>query len=162
MPDSILKKIGTGEGKVDGVVHVNFYPAFSPSSCSLACPACRACADRLALCCPSPLAVQEPDKKSTVKTVADHVEWVAKVAGHKHVGLGSDFDGIESVPVGLEDVSKYPELFAELIRRGWSDAQLEALAGGNTLRILEGVEKVKDEMKAEAASMGRYLRRKDL
>lgn len=70
--------------------------------------------------------------------------------------------GIESVPEGLEDVSKYPALFAELIRRGWTDEQLEALAGGNTLRILEGVEKVREEMKAEKASMGRYLRRKDL
>ena len=53
-----------------------------------------------------------------------------------HVGIGSDFDGIDYVPVGLEDVSKFPDLFAELIRRGWSDADLKKLAGQNLLRAL--------------------------
>ena len=66
--------------------------------------------------------------------MADHIEHVRKVAGVDHVGIGSDFDGIDYVPAGLEDVSKFPDLFAELIRRGWSDADLKKLAGQNLLR----------------------------
>jgi membrane dipeptidase len=80
--------------------------------------------------------------KATVGQVADHVEHVRKVAGVDHVGLGADFDGNDSWPVGLEDVSMYPNLFAELIRRGWSDADLAKLAGGNVLRALRQAEAV--------------------
>jgi membrane dipeptidase len=72
--------------------------------------------------------------------VADHIEHVRKIAGSDHVGIGSDFDGIDTVPEGLEDVSKFPELFAELIRRGWSDSDLKKLAGRNVLRALRGAE----------------------
>ena len=78
--------------------------------------------------------------KATLAEVADHVEHVRKVAGVDHVGLGSDFDGNDNFPVGLEDVSTYPNLFAELIRRGWSDADLAKLAGGNVLRVLRQAE----------------------
>jgi len=60
----------------------------------------------------------------------------------EHVGLGSDFDGIDTVPVGLEDVSKFPDLLAELARRGWSDADLGRVAGGNLLRVLREAEAV--------------------
>ena len=81
-----------------------------------------------------------PLPKSTLAQVADHIEHVRKVAGADHVGLGGDFDGIEEAPVGLEDVSRYPHLFAELVRRGWSDADLEKLAGRNLLRVLRGAE----------------------
>jgi membrane dipeptidase len=62
------------------------------------------------------------------------------VAGVDHVGIGSDFDGGIEAPVGLEDVSKFPNLFAELIRRGWSDADLEKLAGKNVLRAMREAE----------------------
>jgi membrane dipeptidase len=72
--------------------------------------------------------------------VADHIEHVRKVAGSDHVGIGSDFDGIDTVPVGLEDVSTFPNLFAELIRRGWSDSDLKKLAGQNVLRVLRAAE----------------------
>ena len=72
--------------------------------------------------------------------MADHIEHVRKVAGVDHVGIGSDFDGIDTVPEGLEDVSKFPELFAELIRRGWSDGDLKKLAGQNLLRALRATE----------------------
>jgi membrane dipeptidase len=67
---------------------------------------------------------------------------VKEVAGVDHVGIGSDFDGITETVVGLEDVSKYPALFAELARRGWSDADLMKLSNGNILRVLERVEAV--------------------
>lgn len=72
--------------------------------------------------------------------VADHVEHVAQVAGIDHVGIGGDFDGSRIWPVGLEDVSGYPNLFAELMSRGWSDADLAKLAGGNILRVMRAAE----------------------
>ena len=82
-----------------------------------------------------------------VKDVADHIEHIVKVAGIDHVGIGSDFDGIEVTPNGLKDVSEYPNLFAELIRRGWSDANLAKLAGGNLLRVMRRAEAVSISMK---------------
>lgn len=81
-----------------------------------------------------------PQPPATLKQVADHIEHVRDVAGIEHVGIGSDFDGIDTVPQGLEDVSKFPELFAELIRRGWSDSDLKKLAGQNFLRVLRAAE----------------------
>jgi membrane dipeptidase len=77
----------------------------------------------------------------TLAQVADHVDHVAKLAGHDHVGIGSDFYG-GPMPRGLEDVSRFPELFAELIRRGWTDSNLIKLAGGNVVRVLAGAEAV--------------------
>jgi len=84
--------------------------------------------------------------KTTVARVADHVEYVRRVAGVEHVGIGGDFDGNSDWPEGLSDVSMYPNLFAELIRRGWTDRELELLAGENVLRVLEQAEKVARSM----------------
>jgi membrane dipeptidase len=81
-----------------------------------------------------------PIPPATLAQVADHIEHVRTVAGADHVGIGSDFDGIDSGPAGLEDVSRFPELFAELIRRGWTDADLKKLAGGNLLRAMHQAE----------------------
>jgi membrane dipeptidase len=78
--------------------------------------------------------------KATLAQVADHLEHVRKVAGPDHVGLGGDYDGNDNWPVGLEDVSKYPDLFAELVRRGWSDEDLKKLASGNILRVMREAE----------------------
>ena len=78
----------------------------------------------------------------TVAHVADHIEHVVRVAGIDHVGIGGDFDGSVIWPVGLEDVSGYPNLFAELVRRGWTDADLAALASGNVLRVMRAAEAV--------------------
>ena len=94
-----------------------------------------------------------PRPVATVSTVADHVEHVAKVAGYDHVGLGGDFDGIDSTPEGLNGVEDYPNLFAELIRRGWSDENLGKLAGGNMLRALRQAEAVSASMKNEPAAL---------
>lgn len=77
-----------------------------------------------------------------VADVADHVQHIRDVAGVDHVGIGSDFDGIPAAPTGLDGVDKYPVLFAELARRGWSDADLSRLAGANLLRAMEGAEAV--------------------
>jgi len=81
-----------------------------------------------------------PPPKASMLQVADHIDHVRKIAGIDHVGLGGDFDGITSVPVGLEDVSTYPGLVAELLRRGWSDDDVRKLAGRNILRVLRGAE----------------------
>ena len=94
-----------------------------------------------------------PAPPVTVSTVADHIEHVAKVAGYDHVGIGGDMDGIDSTPVDLTGVQDYPRLFAELIRRGWSDANLAKLAGGNVLRVLRRAEAVSASMKGEPAAL---------
>jgi membrane dipeptidase len=80
--------------------------------------------------------------RPTVSDVADHVEHVVMVAGVEHVGIGGDFDGSMIWPIGLDDVSCYPNLFAELIRRGWTDPDLARLAGGNVLRVMRAAESV--------------------
>ena len=91
--------------------------------------------------------VAHPRPATDVRTVADHIEHVARTAGHDHVGLGGDFDGIPYTPTGLEGVETYPLIFAELIRRGWSDADLAKLAGGNLLRALRRAESVAASMR---------------
>jgi membrane dipeptidase len=83
---------------------------------------------------------ENPEPKATLAQVADHVEHAREVAGVAHIGLGGDYDGTESLPIGLEDVSCYPALLAELADRGWSDADLEALTSGNILRVLQAAE----------------------
>jgi membrane dipeptidase len=89
-----------------------------------------------------------PAPKATLAQVADHIEHVAKVAGHDHVGIAGDYYGAEN-PVGLEDVSTYPALVAELIRRGWSDKDLAKLAGGNLIRAFAQAEKVAAKLQKE-------------
>jgi membrane dipeptidase len=85
---------------------------------------------------------QHPMPVTTLAQVADHVEHIRQVAGVDHVGLGSDFDGIPDAPVGLEGVDRYPALLAELMRRGWSDADIAKLAGENLLRAFGTAEQV--------------------
>ena len=87
--------------------------------------------------------------------VADHVEHIARVAGHDHVGIGGDLDGISVTVEGLGSADGYPLLFAELIRRGWSDTNLAKLAGGNVLRALRGAEAVAREMRNVQPSMAK-------
>lgn len=90
-----------------------------------------------------------PAPRVTLAEVADHIEHIAKIAGVDHVGIGSDFDGVGGqLPVGLEDVSTYPALLAELMRRGWRDADIAKLAGGNVLRVMEGAERASAAMAA--------------
>ena len=83
-----------------------------------------------------------PEPRATLSQVADQIDYVRKVAGVDHVGIGADFDGITEVVQGLEDVSTYPALFAELARRGWSDSDLRKLAGENFLRVFAQAEAV--------------------
>jgi membrane dipeptidase len=88
--------------------------------------------------------------QATIDDVIAHIEHARDVAGGvDYVGIGADYDGIESVPVGLEDVSTYPALFAELSRRGWSEADLRKLAGENVLRVMRDAEEVARRLRAE-------------
>jgi len=94
-----------------------------------------------------------PRPATTVATVADHIDHVARVAGHDHVGIGADLDGIPYGPDGLTGVDAYPQLFAELIRRGWSDRDLAKLAGGNVLHALRGAEATARALRDQPPSM---------
>jgi membrane dipeptidase len=145
VPDSILARLP----KNGGLVMVTFVPAFVSSEVA----AWEAQADsehqqlKAAIADTAEQGRQweswktaHPGPVATLAQVADHVDHVRAVAGVDHVGIGSDFDGIEAGPVGLEDTSKFPELFAELIRRGWTDGDLKKLAGGNLLRVLRQAE----------------------
>ena len=87
--------------------------------------------------------------KVTIAQVADHIDYIRKMIGVDYIGIGSDFDGNEDWPEGLSDVSMYPNLFAELVRRGWSDADLTKVAGGNVLRVLEQAEAVARRLQQE-------------
>ena len=90
-----------------------------------------------------------PPPRATLAQVADHIEHIRRVAGPDHVGIGGDFDGISETVEGLEDVASYPALFAELVRRGWSDTDLKKLAGENVLRAFSRTEAVAARLKRE-------------
>jgi membrane dipeptidase len=81
-----------------------------------------------------------PVPKTNVQKVADHIDHIKKAIGADHIGLGGDYDGMDSAPVGMEDVSGYPALFTELAKRGYSQTELEKIASGNMLRVLKAVE----------------------
>jgi membrane dipeptidase len=102
-----------------------------------------------------------PRPRATLAQVADHLDHVRQVAGPDHVGIGSDFDGITDLVVGLEDVSKYPDLFAELSRRGWTDADLKKLAGENLLRVLKQAETVSARLKKERPPSNKTIQQLD-
>jgi membrane dipeptidase len=90
-----------------------------------------------------------PEPRATVADAADHIDHIRKVAGIDHIGLGGDFDGITSVPDGLEDVSKYPALTAELLRRGYKDDDIKKILGLNILRVMRAAEKTAAKLQAE-------------
>lgn len=102
-----------------------------------------------------------PAPRVTLKDAADHIDHVRQVAGVDHVGIGSDFDGIEETIEGLEDVSTFPALFAELARRGWKEAELRKLAGENVLRVLAQAERVGARFRLTRAPSLKTLRQLD-
>ena len=147
VPDSILRMVG----QKGGVVSVNFAPAFiseqqrqSDVYRDSLLTALRGTVDSATLR-DSARAVFARAPGATLAQVADHVEHIRRLCGVDCVALGSDFDGISTVPVGLEDVSKFPDLLAELLRRGWSEADIRKFAGQNTLRVLREAERVARE-----------------
>ncbi|MBZ6377404.1 membrane dipeptidase [Pacificimonas flava] len=89
--------------------------------------------------------------KASLSDAADHIDYVRDLIGVDHIGIGGDFDGISTYPEGLEDVSTYPALFAELLRRGYSEEDLAKISSGNILRALEAAETVSTRLKRERA-----------
>jgi membrane dipeptidase len=90
-----------------------------------------------------------PAPRATLAQVADHIDHIRKVAGIDHIGLGSDFDGITSVPEGLEDVSEYPNLTRELLARGYGDEDLRKILGRNLLRVMRAAEETSARLHKE-------------
>jgi membrane dipeptidase len=87
--------------------------------------------------------------KPSMSVIADHIDHAVKIGGIDHVGLGSDFDGVDAVPQGMEDVSKLPDLVRELARRGYNEQDLEKILGANVLRVMRSVEEVSHRMQSE-------------
>ena len=126
VPDNILQLVA----KNGGVVMVTFVPGFI--SQAVADFNARPEAERKGMTAP----------RATLSQVADHIDHIRKVAGIDHIGLGGDFDGITDVVDGLEDVSKYPDLTAELLKRGYGEDDVKKILGLNVLRVMRQVEKV--------------------
>jgi len=150
VPDSILKLVTANRG----VVMVNFNPGFVSEAVRVWGDTVSARLERLraagadsAARADSLKAWNAAGPHATLSQVADHIEHIRQVAGIDCVGIGSDFDGITEVPVGMEDVSKFPDLIAELLRRGWTEADVKKVAGLNTLRVMREAERVAAEMR---------------
>ena len=92
---------------------------------------------------------KNPTPRATIADVADHIDHIKKIAGINHIGLGGDFDGITSVVEGLENVSTYPALTAELLRRGYKDDEIKKILGENILRVMRAAEKVSGRLQKE-------------
>lgn len=75
--------------------------------------------------------------RPTLAQLADHIDYIVKLVGDKYVGIGSDYDGVGSVPVGMEDVTTYPKITEELVRRGYSNKSIKRILGGNVLRVMK-------------------------
>jgi membrane dipeptidase len=155
VPDEVLQRLPRN----GGVVMVSFVPGFTSEAVRVYELKRDQESKRLAaLKGSSEKAVQDgltqwdranPAPRATLAQVADHIDHIRKVAGLDHVGIGSDFDGISSTPVGLEDVSKYPGLTAELMRRGYADADIGKILGGNLLRVMRQAETVAAQMQKQ-------------
>ena len=148
VPDDVLQMLPAN----GGVVMVNFFPGFTSSDVR-AWSSNRAGEEaRLKALNPGdPAAVtagvaawvaEHPRPEIPLSVIADHIDHIGRVAGRAHVGLGSDFDGVPYLPQGLDGVEDYPALLVEMQRRGWSDAEIAGLAGGNLLRALRAAERV--------------------
>jgi membrane dipeptidase len=152
--DDILRRLPAN----GGVVMVNFYAGFVPPDCAARNRLASEVASRIGQQFPGDSSAQNAaiakweaanPPKATLSQVADHIDHIRQVAGTDHIGIGSDFDGIDGLaPVGLEDVSKYPALVAELLRRGYSDADVEKIIGLNLLRAMRSAERVAATLQA--------------
>jgi len=173
VPDDVLALVA----KNGGVVMVNFYPGYVSAArnqweADLAAERARASSPpygglyigqperaRAAL---ERWQSEHPRPVATLQQVADHIEHVRQVAGIDHVGLGSDFDGISDTAQGLASVDRYPALLAELMRRGWTDAQIAKLAGENVLRVMAAAEQVAARLRGKPPSEATLERKKAL
>nr|XP_019045401.1 hypothetical protein I302_05790 [Kwoniella bestiolae CBS 10118]OCF24331.1 hypothetical protein I302_05790 [Kwoniella bestiolae CBS 10118] len=132
IPDDVLDMIGSEEGKNSGVIHCVFNDTF--------------------------VSLEDP----TLAKVADHIEYIAERCGKGHVGIGSDFDGIDVSVTGLEDATKYPDLIAEMVARGWTDGEIVGLMGGNLMRVMDEVDRIQYELRDQKPSGAVYDKRTDI
>ncbi len=155
VPDDILRQVAAN----DGLVMVCFLPGYLNNPCAAHFNAAIAERARRAQEFSDSARVEmELEKwraahqapKATLQDVANHLDHLCKVAGVDHVGIGSDFEGFHGTVEGLEDVSKYPDLLAEMLRRGYSASDVEKIAGANLLRVLGKVETVGKELRGSA------------
>jgi len=133
VPDNILAKMPAN----GGVVMVDFVPGFISQEV------------REYEALPANQRQNQPAPRASMAQVADHIDHIRKVAGINSIGLGSDFDGITTVPQNLEDVSKFPLLTAELLRRGYTKDDLRKILGQNVLRVMRQVEQVAARLQKE-------------
>jgi len=155
VPDNVLRLLP----KNGGVVMVTFVPGFLNREVAAWTKSQDAERARLTKQIPSDTAAvtravdewtkAHPAPRARLSDAVDHIDHIRKIAGIDHIGLGSDFDGITQVPVGLEDVSKYPALVAELLRRGYKDDEVKKILGQNVLRVMREVEKVSKKLQSE-------------
>lgn len=148
VPDDVLVAVGAS----GGVVMVNFYPAFVDKDAAEQSVEMFAEGRELMAELGDPAAVDAAlgDRRAalprgSVATVVDHIEHIARVAGPHAVGIGSDFDGIDILIPGLEDVSCYPNVTVELLNRGWDEPEIRGILGGNILRVMEAAERISTE-----------------
>lgn len=159
VPDDILRLMPAN----GGVVMVTFVPGFVSAAQGEWIKAVQAEAARLGVSVdtgtPDPRltawAEANPRPKATMDDVIAHIQHVRDVAGIDHVGLGGDYDGVDSLPVGLEGVDGYSALLAELMKRGWTEADIRKLSGENILRVMRRVEAVSAAKAAERPSLAR-------
>jgi len=141
VPDDVLEMVREN----NGVVMVNFYPPFVDQAAAEQSLGRFAVARELMATLGDDRAVEaelermleaDPYPEVTVSDVVDHIGYVAELAGVAHVGIGSDYDGVDAMPLGLEDVSTYPAITVELLNRGWPESDIRAVLGENALRVL--------------------------
>ena len=167
VPDSILARLP----KNGGVVMMTFVPGFVSQTVANYGAQVTAVRDSIATRFPNDNDAQfkavaawretHPTPIATISDVADHLDHIKKIAGAAHVGIGGDFDGITETVQGLEDVSTYPTLFAELLKRGWTDTELKGLAGENVLRVLKGAESVSALLRKSRPSSTKTIQQLD-
>ena len=161
VPDAVLRQMAAN----GGIVMVTFVPGFISEPVRAWGAARAAETTRLTALNPGdPAAVKagvdawlaaHPAPKATMDDVVAHIQHVRDVAGIDHVGLGGDYDGVDSLPVGLEGVDGYPRLLAELMRRGWSEADIRKISGENLLRVMRAVEQVAASKRGERPNLAR-------
>ena len=157
VPDVVLRQMADD----GGVVMVTFVPGFISAAQGEWIKAAQAEAARLGVDAgagtPDPRLVAwadaHPRPRATIDDVVAHIQHVRDVAGIDHVGLGGDFDGVDSLPDGVDGVDAYPRILAALMARGWSEADIRKLAGENVLRVMRAVEAVAESKKAERPSL---------
>ncbi len=167
VPDSILARLP----KNGGVVMMTFVPGFTSQAIANYGNRVTAIRDSIARANPGNNDAQfkaiaawrekNPTPQATIKDVADHMDHIRQVAGAEHLGMGGDYDGITETVVGLEDVSKYPDLLAELVKRGWTDAELRGVAGENILRALSRAEVVSARLRTQRPASTKTIQQLD-